>query len=298
MQATLLLLLWVGQAEPELEGRPLAQWVFDLQDEDAGQRIRAAEALRGAEPGMEAAIPGLTKALGDSEPRVRRAVAFTLGLFGEQSQEAVEPLAKLLSDEELAVRYAAAQALGEIGEPALPASPALLQTLRDESPLVRVRAAEALFWSNPDEAERATDLLRDVARDDGQRRGDRVEAAATLVRLAPEKARFTIPILAEAARNQDPFLQIRAADALTILSPDRASDVIPTLVDLMRNPDEQPRIRIAAVKVLARLDREQALTGKAMLLRYAREARGRDRVEALEALNALSEPEKDPPAGL
>jgi cyclophilin family peptidyl-prolyl cis-trans isomerase/HEAT repeat protein len=82
----------------------------------------------------------LIRLLGDSEARVRRRAALSLGRVGLPA--AVEPLTKLLADKEPDVRQMSAFALGLIGSPN--ARPALLAALRDADPRVQGRAAEAL----------------------------------------------------------------------------------------------------------------------------------------------------------
>ena len=82
----------------------------------------------------------LIRLLGDSEARVRRRAALSLGRVGLPA--AVEPLTKLLGDDEPEVRQMSAFALGLIGSSN--ARPALLAALRDADPRVQGRAAEAL----------------------------------------------------------------------------------------------------------------------------------------------------------
>jgi len=79
------------------------------------------------------AVPALTRALGDSSPRLREAAAYGLGMIGVVAAPAVPALTDLLGDPDVRVQWAAVMALGAIGPAAAPAIPAL-KKLRDQDP--------------------------------------------------------------------------------------------------------------------------------------------------------------------
>ena len=91
-------------------------------------------------PPPPASSPDLTRLATDSDPRVRRRAAVSMGRVG--LKEALPALTTLLADADGEVRQAAAFALGLIGDRT--ASASLTTLLTDASPLVRGRAAEAL----------------------------------------------------------------------------------------------------------------------------------------------------------
>jgi HEAT repeat protein len=109
-----------------------------LEDSESGVRWSTVEALGNL--GNEAAIPGLLKALEDSDSDVRSSAVKALGNLGN---EAVIPgLLKALEDSYSDVRRSAVEALGNLGNEA--AIPGLLKALEDSEFYVRSSAAEAL----------------------------------------------------------------------------------------------------------------------------------------------------------
>jgi HEAT repeat protein len=86
------------------------------------------------------AIPGLLKALEDSDKYDRRKAAAALGNIG--SETAIAGLLKALEDSDWNVRGNAAEALGKIGTETAIAG--LLKALEDSREYVRGKAAEAL----------------------------------------------------------------------------------------------------------------------------------------------------------
>jgi HEAT repeat protein len=93
-----------------------------------GQIDGHAELAESIAPGKDARVPRLIAALGDEDPRVREAVATTLGAVGpkaESAAAAVAALTPLLRDRDPAVGVAATEALGRLGKTARPAIPGL-----------------------------------------------------------------------------------------------------------------------------------------------------------------------------
>jgi HEAT repeat protein len=88
----------------------------------------------------EAAIPGLLKAIEDSDEYVRWSAADALGKLG--SDAAIPELLKAIEHSNSGVRRRAAYALGNLGSEA--AIPALLKAIEDSNSDVRSRAADAL----------------------------------------------------------------------------------------------------------------------------------------------------------
>ena len=110
-----------------------------LRDEDMYVRVQVTAALiRVGAP----AVSGLTEALTDARPAVRRAAAKALGKIGCADAAALRVLCAALDDADAGLRRFAAQALGRLG--ATEAVEALGAALRDSDARVRNEAAAAL----------------------------------------------------------------------------------------------------------------------------------------------------------
>lgn len=108
------------------KGGSLADWETALKDGDPMKRAEATVALgtMGAD-----GIPGLTEALSDESPLVRRKAAEALGNSGPEAISAIDGLIALLRDQDLGVQETAAETLGAIGPAAEKALPALQKAL-------------------------------------------------------------------------------------------------------------------------------------------------------------------------
>ncbi|MGD9126565.1 MAG: HEAT repeat domain-containing protein [Planctomycetia bacterium] len=108
------------------KGGSRADWEAALKDKDPMKRAEATVALgtMGAD-----GIPGLTEALSDESPLVRRKAAESLQSSGPEAISAIDGLIALLQDQDLGVQEAAAETLGAIGPAADKALPALQKAL-------------------------------------------------------------------------------------------------------------------------------------------------------------------------
>jgi hypothetical protein len=120
--------------------------------------------------GSETAIPGLLKALEDSDEGVRGEAAVALGKIG--SETAIPELLKALEHSNKDVRWKAAEALGKIGSET--AIPGLLKALEDSDWFVRRNAAEALANIGSEAA--IPELVKALEDSDEGVRGKAVEA--------------------------------------------------------------------------------------------------------------------------
>jgi HEAT repeat protein len=129
-------------SEPQVQGRPVSQWIGAL---DAGD-------------------PNASKVLVEAGSKDKAVVHQLLAAVKRGSFAAIETLAKIgpapmgddvkdvvaaLSDavkkkKNLSLRLAAARALPKFGPPAKEATPALIEMLQDPDPVVKVQAAETL----------------------------------------------------------------------------------------------------------------------------------------------------------
>ena len=88
----------------------------------------------------------LLSAAKDSNPRVRRGVAETLGQTRPTQEIFLEQLESFLNDSDESVQLAALDSLSELGNAADRSIPAVRSKLASESPAVRGSAVEALLW--------------------------------------------------------------------------------------------------------------------------------------------------------
>src|SRR5437879_6113319 len=104
------------EPEPTVRGKKAPEWLEMLQKDSNVDRRRAAVIALGIlGPKVPGVVLGLSDALKDSDPAVRRTAAQTLGQLGADGRKAVEPLAETLTtDKAETVRQAAAIALGRL----------------------------------------------------------------------------------------------------------------------------------------------------------------------------------------
>ncbi len=135
----------------------------------------------------EPAIPALTDALGDADPGIRWRVVEALGKIG--NSHAVPGLFKALEDSDKKVREHAVRTLRNMGEPAVPG---LIGALVDKDSTVRRNAADALqhILENCNDAEKLNEFDRGVSEGYGRlakmRVGDdlRIEIQMHIARMA------------------------------------------------------------------------------------------------------------------
>ncbi len=123
------------EPQPIYNGRPLGDWLKDLDAFDKSKKRAAQHVVEGIGTN---AIPDLLRMLKLKDPRsksdahlvgnwiCRKNAAYVLGRFGPQAKSTVPRLVKLLRDPVAEVRYFAAQALGRIGPDAQRAIPKLM----------------------------------------------------------------------------------------------------------------------------------------------------------------------------
>ncbi len=111
-----------GEADPDLNGKPVSQWVQQLRSDNRGFQVRAARALAEAPAELHPAIAPLVIPLLKSERENDRfAAAQVLGACGPVARAAVPELIPLLQGTQFERnRAAAAKALGQILKDAKP----------------------------------------------------------------------------------------------------------------------------------------------------------------------------------
>jgi hypothetical protein len=102
-------------SEPSYEGRPLREWVAQLNDRVPEVRIRAAYALAGIGPAAASAVPALRTALVDEFPVVRYAAAWALGEIGPAARVALPDLETRAEEDRVGdVRWVAAKSMRKL----------------------------------------------------------------------------------------------------------------------------------------------------------------------------------------
>jgi HEAT repeat protein len=161
------------------------------------------------------AIPQLTEALQDEQPRLRRAAIHMLGKMGNRSKAALPAIRKCLRDEVLPVRIEAITALAEIGIDTEETLPDLIRLLGDDQPeTIRQSAAYAIGKAGP-LARGAVPALRRMAT--SRNPLEKTVSAWALVQVAPdvENVKLAIPLLIhELERTSRPDVRLAMARAL------------------------------------------------------------------------------------
>ena len=232
-----------ADAVPTAEGRPVGDWIMDLQIGPPEQRRKALAVLAKFGPKAKNAIAPLVHALRDPDPEVRGLAADALGAIGPNAREAVPTLVLVMKDEKAGPFFLskAAMAAGSIGGPEnrevirllllhnrlkfgdplihggylakFPAQsvPHLIAHLKDEDAGVRARAA----W-----------VLGTLAQ--------RHDAADPLLPKVGPTARDIGPALVLALDDSRPAVRLAAASALVLVEPRLADKVIPTVLAALR----------------------------------------------------------------
>jgi hypothetical protein len=122
-----------------------------LQDTSVDVRARAAYAIEGmvgehrGDPSIQAAVPGVARALDDAEPRVRASAVNTLGLLGPAATSCLARIIEISqADSAPAVRRNAVAAMVEIAPGSEDVKSALDKARQDPDTGVRAAATKAL----------------------------------------------------------------------------------------------------------------------------------------------------------
>lgn len=88
-----------GTKEPVSQGRPLSEWIADLEEAAPQVRNAAAYEIASLGPAAAAAVPALIEALDDPVPAVRFPVTVALGEIGPAASAAVPRLQQMMFEE-------------------------------------------------------------------------------------------------------------------------------------------------------------------------------------------------------
>jgi len=204
--------------------RAYALLVAAMKETDHTVRLYAAEAIATyGGPVCKDAVPELTKALTDTDAKLRAWSAWAPGKIGPDAKTAVSALIGALTDEEAEVRAAAAGGLEGIGPDAKAAAPALIRSLDDDAEAVRRTAAYALGAIGPAAKEALPALFAAADSADRTTRQAAVIALGTVLRehgkASPREAGEVPAELIHATKDADRNVRIHAVHGLMWLRP-------------------------------------------------------------------------------
>jgi len=245
---------WAGEKpETVYEGKKLSTWIALLNSPKDQERQQAAQALgnlfqqtRATVPDLlqiagrrlgtgnleslnpvqqlgPGAVPALTQALWDEDPRIRLVAAWSLTGMGVRGRPAVASLKRLLKDELVVVRPAALRALSTAR--ARDAAPEIIEALTDKDERVRTAALLALCELEVDPARYLRVLEEWLA---GKDRSAQVLALEQITRLG-RAAAAAVPTLCKLLQDDHAVIRSAAARALASMG-STARQALPTLL--------------------------------------------------------------------
>jgi HEAT repeat protein len=222
------------------------------------EKLDPQQILKGADPletFLQKDVGALAPVFRDSDPRLRRAAAYTALLIEEHAQPLIHVLTANLVDPDRTVRWAAARTLSYL--PPAKAAPAvgnLAKLMSDPDVQLRIAAAQALEGMGP--------LARDAA-----------------------------GALAEAALHGDTDGRKAALSALLAQGRDNARAAVPQLIRGLEQHDADPKALVALARTLGRLGRaaEPALPGLRRLIGHDDAEVRTSASEAILAINGAAD---------
>jgi HEAT repeat protein len=221
-----------------VDGRSIGQWIQDLESHDAGIRRNAAFALGRLGTDAGAAVPALTKALGDTDTRVRETACLALAVIG---RAALPALCDSLKASDATVRLLAADAMCQMGAGAQPAVPALIDSLHDKDRSVCLKALGAFGVIGPAASQAMPAVFGCLKSDDPKIRCAAVQALGRIGTNRDEVVRSLIGLLS------DNSIEVRAAAAERLgwmATPEATAG----LVQVLGDPNSV--VRLAALRAL------------------------------------------------
>ena len=228
--------------EPEQAELSIPDLIAMLDDDDAGCRRTAIEALAGRGVEARPAVSAIARALTDSDANVSAAAATALGELSFAPDIAIPALVKLFPEEARSDQgplwLAAGQASGQYGESAVPY---LIEALKDERIPVRRAAMIGLFVAGP-KANTAVPVLIDVLEEDEPQ--TRKYALNAFIGIGPD-AKDAVPALIKTLASEDFHTQYWACRALGSIGA-AASPAAPKLIELVQDGVTSVRRNAAA----------------------------------------------------
>ncbi len=211
--------------EPIYEGKKLSGWIAQLNSPKAEEREQAAQILGRLFEQTRATVPDLLRI---AQQRLATGQMESLGPLQQLGPGAVPALTRALWDDNPRIRAVAAWSFTGLGIHGRPAAPSLKHLLHDEIVLCRSFALRAL---NTVRAHEAASAILEALAD----RDELVRSAAlhALGGLEVDPARY-LPTLSEWLTGKDHPSRVLALEHLRSLGP-AAADAVPALRDLLRD---------------------------------------------------------------
>lgn len=202
-------LLQFDPKDPEYIKIAVPRLQFGLERPDPRVRIMAAETLAQIGPAAAAAVPALTKRVGeDQDPLVRANCALALAQMGDASRTAVPALVQMLENEPAGGRRAIFFALGTLGPVAIDALPNLRKEALQGPLFDRTLAAWAVLKIRADQQEinqMVPLLMQRLTREEPEAAVQLIQLLGDLGHGRPEIVKFLEPL------RQAPVASVREA---------------------------------------------------------------------------------------
>lgn len=242
----------------------LSTFIISLTDNDAQARLSAAKALGKMGAAAEAAIPELSKALGDKEQGVRLMVIDALSRVGKNVSAKLTPaMLAAAKDPSPQVREAAFKALNTLKLKSPEVYAAITAGVADKNEDVRlVAAAYVVDQKAPKGA--VPGLIKMSRLDDEDQRAEALEAFASL----GVKASAAVPRLIEMLQDPEKSLRVTAAEALGAMG-EKALAAVPALEKAISEKYED--LTLEAIYTLRKLGPKAAGSTKTLVAALKRD---------------------------
>lgn len=230
-----------GSKEPTDMSKTVSDWLEQLQPAAPEQAPTALQALLRIGP---AAVPALTTALHDSNPRVRAAAFTALEGLGVHARSALPKLLRILQDNKHPDRERAVYLLGNTSAEAIPL---LVPVLKEGDAVARRGAALALayalaYFGSADKAA-MTALMQSLQDDDAVVRCHSAYALGAI----GSASRSAVPLLIPLLKDRQPEVRRSAAFALAGTG-SLAAEAVPDLLQALK--DDSAPVRASAAYAL------------------------------------------------
>jgi HEAT repeat protein len=234
-------LLWRIDQSPEA----VAALKRAVEQEQAGVRQKAVEALAGMGPKAKPALDVVVPLLKEKDSNLRLAAAVFVFRCGARARRYAAPLTEALKDESPWVRLYAAASLWRLAKDRKAFS-VITEGLKDKQTDVQVEAAQLLIDLGPDAKDLLPTLVEALDDADGKVRANAAEALWLL-----GKHPGALPALVATLLDKDPSARAYAAAQLGYLMREDAKPAVPALVQVLW--DEDTAVRAAAAEALGRI---------------------------------------------